>query len=596
MHSCKGRHASCKSRASNWPCCSKTRSKPVGCSDLYEVDITTDTCCDMCPFIQYTALAQVSITRLHQLNMEANAQDHSSAPTYEDEKASYQEYLSTAGTGRHGRQEELRTTPLFSLAVKHTIDGNLGHGVTARRRSSSTTGSDDFRDASDEPSDIEVQAAPECPNQPHDESESIDDPQPPVLPQYALIGHHVGEDATIGKNEPILLNVNAPSSTFICGSQGSGKSYTLASMLENVLLPTTKLGKVTEPVAGVVFHYDVDSTNSIAEAAYLCSRGIKVNVFVSQSNATALTKAYKAIDKDGNITVQPLLLRSSDLSIERMHKLMAVANKEGPMPLYMEVVQRILREMAISDTFSYANFKAKLDAEKLTKDQTGPMSLRLGLLESFMAVQDRGELPSRQHTNHPKQSLFDLSPGTLTIIDLSDTFIDSSTVCILFDVCLGLIKEQRPPSGLVISLDEAHKYMNKTAAADTFTERLLTTIREQRHNAARVIIATQEPTISERLLDLCSISIVHRFTSPAWFLSIKDHLSGASKLVTSSEEQHAMFERIVDLHVGECLVFSPSSFVRMEDGKVKKLGAVAMKMKSRKRLGEDGGMSVLASG
>ncbi|EME49627.1 hypothetical protein DOTSEDRAFT_164177 [Dothistroma septosporum NZE10] len=487
------------------------------------------------------------------------------SPTYEAEKARYQEYTSTAATGRQGKQEEVRTSPLFSLAVKHT------------------------------PTDIKNEDLPKRTNQRTIKIEMADEQRSLVLPQYALLGHHVGEDNTIGDNEPILLNVNAPSSAFICGSQGSGKSYTLASMLENVLLPTDILGKVSQPVAGVVFHYAVDSASSIAEATYLCSRGIKVNVVVSPSNAAALTGAYRSIDKAGKLTVKPLLLHSSDLSIERMHKLMAIAEKEGPMPLYMEVVQRILREMAMKNTFSYYNFKAKLTQEKLTKDQTGPMNLRLGLLESFMAPQDTCALRNQTHATRKKKTLFDLSPGSLTIIDLSDTFIDSSTVCTLFDICLGIIKEQRPPSGLALCIDEAHKYMNKSAAADAFTERLLTTIREQRHNAARVIIATQEPTISERLLDLCSISIVHRFTSPAWFIAIKDHLSGASKLVTSAEEQHAMFERIVDLDVGESLVFSPSSFVGRENGQVRKLGAVAMKMMSRKRLGEDGGMSVLAS-
>lgn len=57
---------------------------------------------------------------------------------------------------------------------------------------------------------------------------------------------------------------------------------------------------------------------------------------------------------------------------------------------------------------------------------------------------------------------FDLKPGSLTIIDLSDTFVDSSTVCLLFDMCLGLAKEQRPEAGLVIGLDEAHKVSELT--------------------------------------------------------------------------------------------------------------------------------------
>jgi hypothetical protein len=139
--------------------------------------------------------------------------------------------------------------------------------------------------------------------------------------------------------------------------------------------------------------------------------------------------------------------------------------------------------------------------------------------------------------------------------------------------------------------------MTKTStSAALFTESLLTTIREQRHNSTRVLIATQEPTISEKLLDLCSITIVHRFQSPSWFQSIKDHLGGASKMTTSTEYQNLMFERIVNLDVGESFVFAPSAFVGMQDGEPTKLGAVALLMKTRARLGADGGMSKLATG
>lgn len=67
-------------------------------------------------------------------------------------------------------------------------------------------------------------------------------------------------------------------------------------------------------------------------------------------------------------------------------------------------------------------------------------------------------------------------------------------------------------------------------------------------------------------------------------------------MVSTTEYQNDMFERIIDLDVGESLVFAPSAFVGMQDDMVTKLGAVALKMKTRARLGTDGGMSKLASG
>lgn len=65
------------------------------------------------------------------------------------------------------------------------------------------------------------------------------------------------------------------------------------------------------------------------------------------------------------------------------------------------------------------------------------------------------------------------------------------------------------------------------------------------------------------------------------------------------EEQEALFEKILDLDVGESLVFCPQAFAKVEEGsqgrEVRKLGARAMKMKTRARLGVDGGVSLLAS-
>lgn len=458
-----------------------------------------------------------------------------------------------------GQKHETSTTPLFSLAAKHTAEGggDTGAGMQHSR------------------------LADEAPTQHH-----------VILPQYGLLGFNIGNGHSIGADEPIMLNTNAPNSFFICGSQGSGKSYTEATMLESYLRPHDVPGKPGNPVAGVVFHYDIDSSGSVAEVAHLTSLGVKVDVLVSKSNEHVLRTVYmKELKNSKHLTVRPLELRSKDLSVERMNKLMAFSEQEGKVPLYMEVIQRILREMAIVSkgaAFSYHDFRRMLDAEtvRFTREQANPMNLRLALLESFMVPNPR--------MSRDKSALLNLKPGTLTIIDLSDPFVDAATVCVLFDICLSLIKENAPPSGLVVALDEAHKYMTKSIAATNFTERLLTTIREQRHNGTRVIICTQEPTLSEKLLDLCSVAIVHRFTSPAWFDAIKNHLGGASSLTATKEEQKDMMNNIMGLGTGESLLFSPSSHLVVVEGKARKLEMGYLFMKTRLRVGEDGGMSKMA--
>lgn len=90
--------------------------------------------------------------------------------------------------------------------------------------------------------------------------------------------------------------------------------------------------------------------------------------------------------------------------------------------------------------------------------------------------------------------------------------------------------------------------MNRSPAADIFTDNLLTVIREQRHKGTRIVISTQEPTISPRLLDLCTMTFVHRFTSPEWLKVLREHLAGASTGNCNSKgDAHLIFQRIVEL-------------------------------------------------
>ena len=68
-----------------------------------------------------------------------------------------------------------------------------------------------------------------------------------------------------------------------------------------------------------------------------------------------------------------------------------------------------------------------------------------------------------------------------------------------------------PPIGRINEGDEAHKYMtsDESRSASTLTNALLSTIRLQHHLGVRVVVSTQEPTVS----------------SPAWMKALRDHLA-----------------------------------------------------------------------
>lgn len=131
--------------------------------------------------------------------------------------------------------------------------------------------------------------------------------------------------------------------------------------------------------------------------------------------------------------------------------------------------------------------------------------------------------------------------------------------------------------------------MTDTPGSRMLTKTLLTVIREQRHHGTRVIISTQEPTIDTRLMDLSSATIIHRFTSPKWFDELRKHIS-----VKGDESDEELFDRIVNLRVGEALMYAPSAMVEGNDGTVGKLGAEVITVGVRQRITWDGGRSVFA--
>ncbi|MCJ1437268.1 hypothetical protein MMC27_006654 [Xylographa pallens] len=490
------------------------------------------------------------------------------------------------------------------------------------------------------------------------------------LPQYGLLAgrirdrsyevdllEHVDFEAETVENisDPrVFLNVNTPWSAFICGSQGSGKSHTLSCMLENCLVQSP-LNELPNPLAGLVFHYDKFSSytsSQICEAAYLCSSGIPVKVLVSPTNFWRMKTAYENMPglQAGakRPEVIPLRFSEQNLDVSRMMNMMAVKEKDGPVPLYIEVIHRILRQMAIESQgakgLDYNKFRYRLALEGFSRDQNGPLKLRLDLLESFMDEQrkppsvyvppprpvfaatkagrkserawdteqennksrfDQEKLEKEKARIETKRKTWSFQPGSLTIVDLSCPFVDDSAACALFTICLELFLENRGDVGRVVALDEAHKFMTGTDSANTFTENLLQVIRQQRHLATRIIIATQEPTISPKLLDLSTMTIVHRFSSPDWFTALRKHLAGVSGLDgESGRDIKTILRKIVQLEAGEALLFSPTAIVDLVKPRslsesdpepiVEKLGMAYLKIRVRKRLTADGGKSIMA--
>ncbi|KAI0771995.1 hypothetical protein BD413DRAFT_50205 [Trametes elegans] len=383
----------------------------------------------------------------------------------------------------------------------------------------------------------------------------------------------------------LYINTNAPFAAVVCGVQGSGKSHSVSVLLENMLISEyDAIGTFNKSLSGLVLHFGEGGSGSRpCEAAWLgLSKvaGVRpppVVVFVSPSSLRTMRKVYKPLGSA--VTVNALSFSGKELDAEAVMSMMAVGSSESA-PLYMQRVLHILRELG--EHFTYPAFlnKVELAKQDLTPPQVGFLEQRMRLLETFVdATKDQSNSRFRA--------------GQLTIVDLSDPFVDTASACALFEIATRLFVRANVNTGKVLVVDEAHKYLSVNKGMSGLTKALIALTRQQRHLAMRVILSTQEPTaLPPVLIELCSIAILHRFSSPAWWEAIAKHVS--ADLVDDDA-----FDHVVRLKTGEAVILAPAGLGMLPlsskslDNKTRltSFGRRYLLARTRRRVTMDGGAS-----
>ena len=130
--------------------------------------------------------------------------------------------------------------------------------------------------------------------------------------------------------------------------------------------------------------------------------------------------------------------------------------------------------------------------------------------------------------------------------------------------------------------------MLDTPGSKILTDHLTRVIRLQRHQGARVIISTQEPTIATELIALCSVTVMHRFTSPTWYVALRKHINAV-------DDDKEIMQQIENLETGEALVYSPNAVLgKNDDGSLIKATGRLLRLNVRNRVTLDGGASIMA--
>jgi hypothetical protein len=324
--------------------------------------------------------------------------------------------------------------------------------------------------------------------------------------------------------------VHEPFALAAVGVQGSGKSHTLATVLEACLLPLEEVVRLTHPLSALVLHYDMVEA-SVCESVGLASptRGLRgLPVLPRERMVVLVSPTYfhqRARFYGPSVDVRPLLFEWQSLTADHLKRIMRVSDGDTQ-PLYISSLLTLLRRYQRSaQRPSWAAFVEEVKKLCSVQGQGAPLDQRLALLSSLVrGSADNVDIAARS------ASLPDVAAaGTLVIVDMTDPLLSAVEANGVFQVlveqyrALPLFHTGGGAAGKLLALDEAHRYMDGSST-DGLSASIVNAARLMRHDGLRLAVSSQSPkTLAPELLELISVCVLHRFHSPDWlkYLSAK---------------------------------------------------------------------------
>ena len=382
-------------------------------------------------------------------------------------------------------------------------------------------------------------------------------------PQYGILGKSAGQN--------VGLDLNGVNAISLFGVQGSGKSYTLGTILEMAVMPIPGINQLPRPLAAVVFHYSktqeyvpefvsMNQPNESQESAELAKLyGAHPSGLSDVIVLTPETKLEQRRNEYPNLSVYPITFDASELAIGDWKFLMGVVGSEA---MYVKRMNQLLKRLKNP---TLAGMYEAVAGARLSDAQVELARSRLEFAKEY--VRD-GQLLA-QH----------IRPGRLIVVDLRDETIEKDEALGLFMVMLNVFANARhhgQPFNKLIVFDEAHKYISSELIED-----VVGVVREMRHKGTSVLVASQDPkSVPLPLIELSSQIILHKFSSPDWLKHIQKGITALKDLTAG---QLNMLDK------GQALVWS-------RDATHSQFESRAVRVEIRPRVTKHGGGTITAVG
>ncbi|MBN2006292.1 MAG: hypothetical protein JXA21_23260 [Anaerolineae bacterium] len=383
--------------------------------------------------------------------------------------------------------------------------------------------------------------------------------------QYGLLGKAAGKI--------LALDLNGTNTISLFGVQGSGKSYTVGSVVEMATQTFEGINVLPSPLATVIFHYHEsqdyppefvsmvapnnaeDEVKALAEEYGAHPKRLEDVVILTSADKLSQRRA-----EFPSVEVQPLSFSSTELSFKDWRFLMGVFGNQ----MYMKQINLIMRQLR--DRITLATLRKEIEASDLSDSQKSIARIRLDFAGQF--INDAYRLADH------------VRPGRMVIVDLRDEFIDKDEALGLFVVMLNIfanagrgdadmLSGDRSFNKLIV-FDEAHKYMDNP----DLTSHIVDVIRQMRHQGVSVLIASQDPpSLPNAIIELSSLVILHRFNSPQWLKHIQRSITALADLTPT---------QMASLRPGEAYMWATKATERIFTQK-------AVKVRFRPRVTQHGG-------
>ncbi len=318
--------------------------------------------------------------------------------------------------------------------------------------------------------------------------------------------------------ESVYLTAAGAHAVLVCGKRGSGKSYTLGVLVEELLASGGQniIPIIIDPMG--VYHTMAQPNDSQQNELFqwgLSPKGYDVRLLVPGDPFALYDKDVLSIMQKRGVQVVPLRLNPSDLSPDGWCDLFD-ANINRPLGIVLfRAVQQLQKK---ERPFSIPDIIKTIERDGKAQDTSKEALLnRLEAAQSWQLFAEKGYTPIHELFVPGAVNVLDLSrlePGPRGRRNLAVSVIARNLFRARSDARLreefGL---STPLPRVWVLIDEAHQFI-PTGSTTLAKSQIIRWAKEGRQPGLSLVVASQQPSaIDPEVLSQCDIILSHKLTS-----------------------------------------------------------------------------------